>query len=346
MVEKGPEFTGPLVNSCPARLLTLEIARFSLISRDSKKCRNHYFCSIISFAFTRPLKMDPQKRGSKNKSVDRTVSKKKTGPLVNSWLWRHQKNRGKIAFSVFCVLDFWPIFVLFCSWFSFFPEVYPPNFCPLYRVAKKTGENKGFCGVVFLSLQKKCYIFCFLYDMCCPYARLPLAVPSSLQMWDMYLFSYLFLLFSFCFPAFFLGGGGVIHLFTLVTSMVLYQWPRNKVKPQETPISEILFLTFCLVACTLTLWPGPHKKRNPKPPSPENRSGLLYNALNHVLKRLFLQCFFEHQPNLPSKSAVQKTLTLHDAQNKTWCFRNGLLWKMKTVVLTKTHNWKKQKTKI
>ena len=34
MAEKRPEFTGPLVNSWPGRLLTLEIARFSVISWD------------------------------------------------------------------------------------------------------------------------------------------------------------------------------------------------------------------------------------------------------------------------------------------------------------------------
>ena len=56
--------------------------------------------------------------------------------------------------------------------------------------------------------------------------------------------------------------------------------------------------------------------------------------------------FLEHQPNLPSKAALKKTITLHNAQNKTWCFRNGLLWKLKTFMLAKTHNWKNKKTKI
>ena len=47
--------------------------------------------------------------------------------------------------------------------------------------------------------------------MWCPYARVSLHVPSSLQMCDSSLLSYLFLLFSFCFPLcfFFLGGGGL-----------------------------------------------------------------------------------------------------------------------------------------
>ena len=66
-------------------------------------------------------------------------------------------------FSVFRVLDFWPIFLLFCSWFCSPPKNYPPNFCPLFRVAKKTGENKGFRGVVSLFFFSKiCYIFLFI----------------------------------------------------------------------------------------------------------------------------------------------------------------------------------------
>ena len=103
--------------------------------------------------------------------------------------------------------------------------------------------------------------------------------------------------FLFVFRVFFLGGGISFYInhFNGPVPMT-----KNKIKPQKTPISEILFLMFCFGPCTLTLSPGPHKKRNPKPSTPENHIGLLCNALNHVLKCLFLQCFFEHQPNLPS----------------------------------------------
>ena len=146
---------------------------------------------------------------------------------------------------------------------------------------------------------------------------------------------YFFLLVPFVFFVF-RDFGGDISL-TLITSMVLYQWPRNKIKPQKTPISEILFLMFCIGPCTLTLSPGPQNKHNPKPPTPENRSGLLYNALNHVLKGLFLQCFSNINRICPQNRPSTKTITLHNAQNKTWCFGNGLLWQMKTFMLTKKH---------
>ena len=130
MVEKRPEFTGPPVNPPPGRLLTLEIARFSVISWAPKKCRNPYFNSIISFAYTRPLKLDPPKRGSTKNICDRAVSKKRPppGPLINSCLSSHQKIRGKIAFSDFRVFVFWPIFLCFCFWFCSPPKNYPQNF--------------------------------------------------------------------------------------------------------------------------------------------------------------------------------------------------------------------------
>ena len=147
MVEKRPEFTGPLVNSWPGRLLTLEIARFSLNSWDPQKCRNPYFCSIISFAYIRPWKLDPQKRGSKKFVFDRAVSKKRPppGPLINSCFWSHQKIRGKIAFSDFRVFVFWPIVFCFCLWFCSPPKNYPQNFSNSSGVAKKQGKTRFFC---------------------------------------------------------------------------------------------------------------------------------------------------------------------------------------------------------
>ena len=115
MVEKRPEFTGPLVNSWPGRLLTLEIARFSVISWDPKKCRNPYFCSIISFAYTRPLKLDPQKRGSKNFVFDRAVSKKRPPPdrLLTLPFGAIKKSGEKQRFPIFGFSFFGPFFFFF-----------------------------------------------------------------------------------------------------------------------------------------------------------------------------------------------------------------------------------------
>ena len=146
MVEKRPKFTGPLVNSWPARLLTLEIARFSLISWDPKKCRNHYFCSIISFALTRPLKMDPQKRGSKNKTVDRAVSKKPPPPPPARLLtlpFGDIKNQGKNSVFRFSRSRFLAhFFFLFLVLFA--PEKLSAKFLPRFEGCQKTGENKVF----------------------------------------------------------------------------------------------------------------------------------------------------------------------------------------------------------
>ena len=94
---------------------------------------------------------------------------------------------------------------------------------------------------------------------------------------------------SFLFSRLFLGRGYSSFYISHFKGPV--PMTKNKIKPQKTPISEILFLTFCLVACTLTLSPGPHYNRNPKPSTPENRICLLYNVLNHALKCQNLQCF-------------------------------------------------------
>ena len=145
-MEKRPEFTGPLVNSWPARLLTLKIARFSVIFWDPKKCRNHYFCSIISFAYTRPLKLAPKKEGPKT-SPSTELYQKKTphpGPFINSSFWRHQKIRGKITFSDCCVLLFWPIIFFFCFGFCSPPKNYPQIFSDSSGVAKNRKKTKVF----------------------------------------------------------------------------------------------------------------------------------------------------------------------------------------------------------
>ena len=51
--------------------------------------------------------------------------------------------------------------------------------------------------------------------------------------------------------------------------------------------------------------------------------------------------FFEHHPNLPPNRPFKKTITLHNG--KTECFGNGLLWELRTFMLTKTHNWKNER---
>ena len=123
-------------------------------------------------------------------------------------------------FSDFRVLDFWPIFLLFCFWFCSPTKNYPPNFCHAFRVAKKQGKTRVFvelCRVFSILFAIYIYIYFFISSMWCPYARVSLRVPSSLQMSDSSLLSYLCLLFSFCFPL------CSLDLFTLITSMVLYQ---------------------------------------------------------------------------------------------------------------------------
>ena len=318
MVEKRPKFTGLFVNSWPARLLTLEIARFSRICWDPKKCRNHHFCSIISFTYTQPLKLDPKKEGPKTSPSTELYQKKAPlpGPLINSSFWRHQQIRGKIALSDFRVLDFWP-FLLFLFLVLFAAERLSSKFVPLFRGGQKTGKNKVFfaclvadvfgggvfpCGVLML-------VFLFMYLLRCKCVIHPCCLTCS-----------------FCFfPLCFVGGGYssfYIDHFNGPAPMT-----KNKIKPQKTPISEILFLMFCIGACTLTLAPGPHNNRNPKPSTAENRMCLLYNALNPVLKCLFLQCFSNINQICPQNRPLTKTITLHNAQNKTGCFRNGLLEK-------------------
>ena len=113
MLKKWPEFNGPLVNSWPGRLLTLEIARFSLIFGPLKKCQNHYFCSTILLAYTEPLKLDPPKRGSKNFAVDQALSKRCPGPLF--FLFLSSKNRGRLGFQIFVFSIFGPFFTRRCS---------------------------------------------------------------------------------------------------------------------------------------------------------------------------------------------------------------------------------------
>ena len=114
MVEKRPEFTGPLVNSWPGRLLTLEIAR--------------------------PPKKGVQKLCLRPSCIKKTPPP--PGPLINSSFWSHQKIRGKIAFSDFRVFVFWPLF--FCFWFCSPRKNNPQNLCHSFGVAKKQGKIRFF----------------------------------------------------------------------------------------------------------------------------------------------------------------------------------------------------------
>ena len=174
------------------------------------------------------------------------------GPLINSCFLSHQKIRGKIAFSAFRGFCFLAHFSVFSILHLVAAHELSSKIFPLLRGGKKTGENKGF----FACFVAVCFWWWY-FSMWCPYARVSLDAPSSLQRCDLSLLSYIILNLSFCFPLFFFGGG-VIHLFTLITSMVLHQWPKNKIKTLKTPTSEILFYMFCFGACTLTpslTWP-------------------------------------------------------------------------------------------
>ena len=243
------------------------------------------FCSIISFAYTRPLKLDPQKKGVQKLRL-RPSSIKKTPPLDRlltlpfGGINNHWKN-SVFRFSGFCFLA---NFSFLGFWFCSPPKNYPQMFPALPGWPKNRGKQGFFClfrGNVF-------WWWCF--SVWCPYARVSLHAPSSLQMCDLSLMSYFFLLFSFCFPLFFLGGGGCIRLYTLITSMVLHQWPNTWSNHRKPQYLKFLFLMFCFGACSLTLSAGPHNNRNPKPFTPENRICWLHNALNPVLKCLLLQC--------------------------------------------------------
>ena len=210
--------TGPFVNSWPARLLTLEISRFTLIFGPPKKCPNQYFCSIISLGYTQPLKLDPRKRGSKIFAVDRAVSKKcpPPGPFINSSFWSHQNNQRKNGVFRFSRSRFLAQFSLVGFFLFRRRKIILKFFGTRKGLRKKQGKTRVFfaClvadffgGGVFHGVLM--LVFLFMYLLRCKCVFLPCRLTC----------------FSFCFLLclYFFLGGGVIYLFTLITSMVLYQ---------------------------------------------------------------------------------------------------------------------------
>ena len=164
--------------------------------------------------------MDPQKRGSKNKTVDRAVSKKlpppPPGPLINSSFWRHQKIRGKIVFSDFRVLNFWPIFpsFLFLVWFAH--GKLSAKFLPRFQGCQRTGENKGFVELCRVFFNFICYILFFYFfhvvSLCSCFTSCTFIVANVWFVLAVLLVPFVFFLFS---VTFLFVRGGVIHLFTL-----------------------------------------------------------------------------------------------------------------------------------
>ena len=178
-------------------------------------------------------------------------------------------------------------------------------------------------------------VFFHVVSLCSCFSSCTFFVANVWFVFDVLLFP-----FVFRFVVLLGGGGGYSFLHSSL------QWScTNDQKHDQTTENpqylKFLFLMFCFGACTLTLSPGPHNNRNPKPSTLENRICLLHNALNPVLKCLFLQCFSNINQICPKHRPLTKMITLHNAQNQAECFRNGLLWKLKTFMLTKTHNWKK-----
>ena len=265
------------------------------------------------------------------------------GPLINSCFLNHQKIRGKIAFSAFRGFCFLAHFSVFSILHLVAAHELSSKIFPLLRGGKKTGENKGF----FACFVAVCFWWWY-FSMWCPYARVSLDAPSSLQRCDLSLLSYIILNLSFCFPFFFFGGGGGYSSFYINH----FNGPAPVTKKQDQNTENPNIWNFCFTCSALGpapshfLSPGPQNNRNPKPSTLENRTSLLDHVLNPVLKCLFLQCFSNINQICPQNRPLTKMITLHNAQNKTGCFRNGLLWKMKTFMLTKTHNWKNEKTKL
>ena len=115
-------------------------------------------------------------------------------------------------FSDFRVLDFWPIF---CSVFGF---VRPRKMilqisATFFQGCQKTGENKGFCGVVPRAFLILFVIFSFIFFHVVSLCSSSLHVPSSLQMSDpslaVLLVPFVFFLLSVMFFFSFGGGGGM-----------------------------------------------------------------------------------------------------------------------------------------
>ena len=219
------------------------------------------------------------------------------GPLINSCFSNHQKIRGKIAFSAFRGFCFLAHFSVFSILHLVAAHELSSKIFPLLRGGQKTGENKGF--FLLVSWQ---FFWCWCSSMWCPYARVSLDAPSSLQMCHLSLLSYFILLFSFCFPLCFFVLCFLlfdIHHFNGPAPMT-----KNMNKPLKTPMSEMFVFDVLLWGLhPHTFSHGPHNNRNPKPSAPANRICLLHNALNPVLKCLFYSVF-QTSPKFAPKSAL------------------------------------------
>ena len=154
--------------------------------------------------------MDPQEGGSKNKTVDRAVSK--NAPLARLLTLPFgdiKKSGEKCCFPIFAFSIFGPFF---CFWSCSPPKNYPPNFCHAFRVAQKTGENKGFCGVVprvfkFYLLYFVLYFF-HVVSLCSCFPSCTFIVANVWSVLAVLLVPFVFFLFSVMFVFFFFGGGG------------------------------------------------------------------------------------------------------------------------------------------
>ena len=158
---------------------------------------------------------------------------------------------------------------------------------------------------------------------------------------------------SFCFPLCFLfvlflfgrqGWGWVTDFLTLLTSVVLHHWQKTR-SNHWTP----QFLKFCCWCSALGPAPSHfHLARiitvtlNPPP----LKIVYVYFIMLLILcwNAYFYSVFSNINQICPKNRPLTKMITLHNAQNKAECFRNGLLWKLKTF-LQNTQLKKKKKTK-
>ena len=170
------------------------------------------------------------------------------------------KNQGKIAFSAFRGFGFLAHFSVFSFLVLFAAHKSSSKIFPLLRGGLKTGENKG-CFCLFRGCFVLVVVFFHVVPLCSCFSRCTFFVAKVWFVFDVLHFPFDFLLFS----VMFFFGEGVIHLFTLITSMVLHQWPKTWWNHRKPQYLKCLFLMFCFGACTLTLSPGPNNNRNPKP---------------------------------------------------------------------------------
>ena len=189
---------------------------------------------------TRPLKLDPPKKGSKNFIFDRAVSKKRPPPdRLLTLPFGAIKKSGENSVFRFSGFRFLPIFRFCCFWFCSPPKNYPQNLCHSFGVAQKKGKtrvltrkNKGFFACLVADFLGGGVFLCGVLMLVFLFMRL-LGCKCVICLWCL-----IFPLFSFCFPLCFWGGGGYssfyINHFNGPAPMT-----KNMIKPQKTPISEI-----------------------------------------------------------------------------------------------------------